>query len=249
LLLQGKTAVISGAASRRGIGLATARAFAEQGARVAILDLDLNAAHDAASSLGPDHIGLRCDVTDAEACKSAIATVLAKFGQIDVLINNAGITQPVKTLEIDDQSWARIMDVNLKGVLFLSQAVIPHMKARGKGSIACMSSVSAQRGGGIFGGPHYSAAKAGVLGLAKAMARELGPDNIRVNCVTPGLIETDITGDKLTPAMRADIIKGIPLGRLGQAADVANIYLFLASDLSAYVTGAVIDVNGGMLIH
>ena len=249
MLLQGKTAVISGAASRRGIGLATARAFAEQGARVAILDLDLNAAHDAASSLGPDHIGLRCDVTDAEACKSAIATVLAKFGQIDVLINNAGITQPVKTLEIDDQSWARIMDVNLKGVLFLSQAVIPHMKARGKGSIACMSSVSAQRGGGIFGGPHYSAAKAGVLGLAKAMARELGPDNIRVNCVTPGLIETDITGDKLTPAMRADIIKGIPLGRLGQAADVANIYLFLASDLSAYVTGAVIDVNGGMLIH
>ena len=159
------------------------------------------------------------------------------------------VKSSVKTMEIDPQSWDRIMDVNLKGVLYLSQAVIPHMKSRGGGSIACMSSVSAQRGGGIFGGPHYSAAKAGVLGLAKAMARELGPDGIRVNCVTPGLIETDITGDKLTPAMRADIIKGIPLGRLGQAKDVANIYLFLASDLSAYVTGAVIDVNGGMLIH
>lgn len=249
MLLQGKTAVISGAASRRGIGLATARVFAEQGARVAILDLDLNAAHEAASSIGKDHIGLRCDVTDPEACRSAVAGVLSKFGQIDVLINNAGITQPVKTMEIDPRSWERIMDVNLKGVLYLSQAVLPHMKSRGKGSIACMSSVSAQRGGGIFGGPHYSAAKAGVLGLAKAMAREFGPDGIRVNCVTPGLIETDITGDKLTPAMRADIIKGIPLGRLGQAADVANIYLFLASDLSAYVTGAVIDVNGGMLIH
>lgn len=249
MLLQGKTAVISGAASRRGIGLATARAFAEQGARVAILDLDLHAAHEAASSLGEGHLGLRCDVTDADACKSAAAAVLAKFGQIDILINNAGITQPVKTLEIDPKSWDRIIDVNLKGVLFLSQAVIPHMKSRGKGSIACMSSVSAQRGGGIFGGPHYSAAKAGVLGLAKAMARELGPDGIRVNCVTPGLITTDITGDKLTPEMKADIIKGIPLGRLGEASDVANIYLFLASDLSAYVTGAVIDVNGGMLIH
>lgn len=249
MLLQGKTAVISGAASRRGIGLATARLFAAQGARVAILDLDLNAAHEAASSLGDGHIGLRCDVTDAEACKSAVAAVIGKFGGIDILINNAGITQPVKTLEIDAKSWQRILDVNLAGVLLLSQAVIPHMKKKGRGSIACMSSVSAQRGGGIFGGPHYSAAKAGVLGLAKAMAREFGPDGIRVNCVTPGLIETDITGDKLTPEMKSDIIKGIPLGRLGAAIDVANIYLFLASDLSAYVTGAVIDVNGGMLIH
>ena len=249
MLLHGKTAVISGAANRRGIGLATARLFASQGAKVAILDLDLNSAHEASASLGDGHIGLRCDVTDAEACRSAIAATIDKFGAIDILINNAGITQPVKTLEIDAKSWHRIMDVNLFGVLLLSQAVIPHMKSKGKGSIACMSSVSAQRGGGIFGGPHYSAAKAGVLGLAKAMAREFGPDGIRVNCVTPGLIETDITGDKLTPEMKTDIIKGIPLGRLGAAADVANIYLFLASDLSAYVTGAVIDVNGGMLIH
>ncbi len=249
MLLQGKTAMISGAAGPRGIGLATARLFAAHGARVAILDLDLNSAHEAAASLGDGHIGLRCDVTDAGACRSALDVVLQRFGALDILINNAGITQPVKTLEIDEASWQRILDVNLKGVLLLSQAVIPHMKSRGKGSIACMSSVSAQRGGGIFGGPHYSAAKAGVLGLAKAMARELGPSGIRVNCVTPGLIQTDITGDKLTPDMKADIIKGIPLGRLGVAGDVANIFLFLASDLSAYVTGAVIDVNGGMLIH
>jgi NAD(P)-dependent dehydrogenase (short-subunit alcohol dehydrogenase family) len=123
------------------------------------------------------------------------------------------------------------------------------MRERGQGSIACMSSVSAQRGGGIFGGPHYSAAKAGVLGLAKAMAREFGPTGIRVNCVAPGLIQTDITGGKLTDEMRQEIIKGIPLGRLGTPHEVAGIYLFLASDLSAYVTGAVIDVNGGMLIH
>ena len=152
-------------------------------------------------------------------------------------------------MDIRTEDWERVVDVNLKGVLYLSQAFIPHMRSRRQGSIACMSSVSAQRGGGIFGGPHYAAAKAGVLGLAKAMARELGPDGIRVNSVTPGLIQTDITGDTLTPEMKADIAKGIPLGRLGEARDVANIYLFLGSDLSAYVTGAVIDVNGGMLIH
>ncbi|MDQ2801278.1 MAG: SDR family oxidoreductase, partial [Pseudomonadota bacterium] len=158
-------------------------------------------------------------------------------------------TQPLRLMEIGAEQWDAVLDVNLRGVLYLSQAVIPAMRARRQGAIACMSSVSAQRGGGIFGGPHYSAAKAGVLGLAKAMARELGPDGIRVNCVTPGLIQTDITGGKLTPAMRDEIIRGIPLGRLGEAEDVARAFLFLASDLSSYITGAVIDVNGGMLIH
>ncbi len=249
MLLQNKMAAISGAASTRGIGLATARLFAAQGARVAILDIDETAARDAAATLGPQHLGLRCDVADKPSCQAAAEAVIATFGGIDILVNNAGVTQPVKTLDIDEASWNRIQDINTKGVLFLSQVFIPHMQARGGGSIACMSSVSAQRGGGIFGGPHYSAAKAGVLGLAKAMAREFGKDGIRVNCVTPGLIETDITGGKLTEEMRKAIIDGIPLGRLGTASDVAGIYLFLASELSAYITGAVIDVNGGMLIH
>ena len=249
MLLSGKTAAISGAASARGIGLATARLFAEHGARVAILDLDEAGARRAAQELGEGHVGVGCDVTDPESCKRAARQVLDAFGQLDALVNNAGISQPVKTMEITPKDWQRIVDVNMTGVLYLSQAFIPHMRERKQGSIACMSSVSAQRGGGIFGGPHYSAAKAGVLGLAKAMARELGPDGIRVNCVTPGLIQTDITGGKLTDEMRRDIIKGIPRARLGTADDVAGIYLFLASDLSAYVTGAVIDVNGGMLIH
>lgn len=249
MLLANKTAVISGAASLRGIGRATARLFAEHGARVAILDLDAAGAGQAAKELGDRHIGFGCDVADLNSCRQAADKAIAAFGAIDILINNAGITQPLKVMEIEAANWQRVINVNLTGVLYLSQAFIPHMRARKQGSIACMSSVSAQRGGGIFGGPHYSAAKAGVLGLAKAMARELGPDGIRVNCVTPGLIQTDITGDKLTPAMKAEIIKGIPLNRLGEAKDVANIYLFLASDLSAYVTGAVIDVNGGMLIH
>ena len=249
MLLEGKVAAISGAASRRGIGFATARLFAAHGARVAILDLDEQGAKDAAASLGEGHLGIGCNVTDLEGCKRAADLAISTFGQVDILLNNAGITQPVKTMEIDEASWRRIVDVNLTGVLYLSQAFIPHMRSRRRGSIACMSSVSAQRGGGIFGGPHYSAAKAGVLGLAKAMARELGPDGIRVNCVTPGLIQTDITGGKLTDEMRRDILKGVPLNRLGDAEDVAGVYLFLASDLSAYVTGAVIDVNGGMLIH
>ena len=253
MLLRGKTAIITGAASPRGIGLATAKRFAEEGARVAILDIDGTAAHAAAEGLkeigGGLHIGVACNVADQNACAKAVETVIAAFGQIDILINNAGITQPVKFLDIKPSDWDRIQDVNLKGILFLSQAVIPHMQKRKAGSIACMSSVSAQRGGGIFGGPHYSAAKAGVLGLAKAMAREFGSDGIRVNCVTPGLIVTDITSGKLTDEMRTKILEGIPLGRLGEATDVAGIYTFLASDLSAYVTGAVIDVNGGMLIH
>ncbi len=247
MLLDGKVAVISGAASPRGIGLATARLFAAHGARVAILDL--HGFDEAAVGLGPGHRGYACDVTDRIACGHAAVRVIADMGGIDVLINNAGITQPLKLMEIGAAQWDAVMDVNLRGVLNLSQAAVPHMRERRAGSIACMSSVSAQRGGGIFGGPHYSAAKAGVLGLAKAMARELGPDGIRVNCVTPGLIQTDITGGKLTPAMKTEIAATIPLGRLGEADDVARIFLFLASELSGYVTGAVIDVNGGMLIH
>jgi NAD(P)-dependent dehydrogenase (short-subunit alcohol dehydrogenase family) len=202
MLLEGKVAAISGAASLRGIGFATARLFAAHGAKVAILDLDEQGAKDAAASLGEGHLGIGCNVTDLEACKRAADLAITTFGHVDILLNNAGITQPVKTMEIDEASWRRILDVNLTGVLYLSQAFIPHMRSRRQGSIACMSSVSAQRGGGIFGGPHYSAAKAGVLGLAKAMARELGPDGIRVNCVTPGLIQTDITGGKLTDEMR-----------------------------------------------
>jgi len=250
MLLTGKTAVISGAASLRGIGRATARLFAEHGARVAILDLDCAGASEAAASLpGEGHLGLACDVTDRDACLAAARDVLAAFGAADILVNNAGITQPIKFLDIAPENYDAVLDVSLRGTLYLSQAFIPSMRERRRGSVVCLSSVSAQRGGGIFGGPHYSAAKAGVLGLAKAMAREFGPDGIRVNSITPGLIQTDITAGKLTDAMRADILRGIPLNRLGEAADVAGACLFLASDLSSYLTGTAIDVNGGMLIH
>ncbi|MQG93747.1 SDR family NAD(P)-dependent oxidoreductase [Pseudomonas sp. MN1F] len=249
MLLEGKIAIVTGAASARGIGRATAQAFAAQGAKVAILDLDLQAARDAAAQLGDGHLGLAANVADEAQVRDAVAEVLAHFGRIDVLVNNAGITQPVKTLDITGKDYDRILDVNLRGTLLMSQAVIPSMRAQRSGSIVCMSSVSAQRGGGIFGGPHYSAAKAAVLGLGKAMARELGPDNVRVNAITPGLIHTDITGGLMQDERRHAIIDGIPLGRLGEARDVANAALFLASDLSSYLTGITLDVNGGMLIH
>ncbi|EKS9911936.1 glucose 1-dehydrogenase [Burkholderia multivorans] len=249
MLLENRIIVVTGAASPRGIGKATAQALAAQGARIAILDLREEYARAAAADLGSGHLGLACDVTDKAACVAAARATLERYGRIDGLVNNAGITQPVRTLDIGAKDFDAIVDVNLRGTLYMSQAVIPAMKEQQGGSIVCMSSVSAQRGGGIFGGPHYSAAKAGVLGLAKAMAREFGPDRIRVNAIAPGLIQTDIAGDKLTPDMRADIVKGIPLGRLGDAADVANACLFLVSDLSTYLTGITLDVNGGMLIH
>src|SRR6201997_2709031 len=227
MLLDSKVVIVTGAASPRGIGKATAKALAAQGARVVILDLRKEDAGSAARELGEAHLGLACDVTDKAACIAAAKAVVEKYGRVDGLINNAGITQPLKTMDIEAANFDAIIDVNLRGTLYMSQAVIPQMREQKGGSIVCMSSVSAQRGGGIFGGPHYSAAKAGVLGLARAMARELGPDNIRVNSVTPGLIQTDITAGKLTDELKVEIAKGIPLNRLGVADDIANACLFL----------------------
>jgi NAD(P)-dependent dehydrogenase (short-subunit alcohol dehydrogenase family) len=249
MLLEGRVCIVTGAASRRGIGLATARLFAEHGARVAILDLDAARASGAAAEIGPAHRGYACDVTDRERCLGVVSAILDDLGPADVLVNNAGITQPLRVMEIEPAHYDAVLDVNLRGTLHMSQAVIPHMRARRRGSIVNLSSVSAQRGGGVFGGPHYAAAKAGILGLAKAMARELGPDGVRVNCVAPGLIRTDITGGRMTDAMEAEVVRAIPLNRLGEASEVAGACLFLASDLSSYVTGAVLDVNGGLLIH
>jgi NAD(P)-dependent dehydrogenase (short-subunit alcohol dehydrogenase family) len=248
-LLDGQVAIITGAASARGLGKATAQLYAEHGARIAILDLDAAAAEDAAADIGEGHIGLACDVTRKEDCEAAVTVVLEAFGQVDILVNNAGITQPLKIMEITHENYDAVLDVNLLGTLNMSQAVIPHMRERKSGKIVNLSSVSAQRGGGIFGGPHYSAAKAGILGLTKAMARELAPDGIRSNAICPGFIATDITAGKLTDEMRAQVLAGIPMGRAGEASDVAGCALFLASDLSAYVTGSEVDVNGGSLIH
>ncbi len=248
-LLEGKFAVITGAASPRGLGKATAKLFVEHGATVAILDLDAAQSEAAAADLGADHVGMACNVTNKAQVQQVMDALIAKWGQIDILVNNAGITQPLKFLEIEPENYEAVTDVSLRGTLYCSQAVVPHMRARKSGSIINLSSVSAQRGGGIFGGPHYSAAKAGILGLTKASARELAPDNVRVNAICPGFIATDITQGKLTPEMKAQVLAGIPMGRAGEASDVAGCALFLASDLSAYCTGTEVDVNGGSLIH
>ncbi|MEI4487426.1 SDR family oxidoreductase [Frigidibacter sp. MR17.14] len=248
-LLEGKFAVITGAASKRGLGKATAKLFADHGATVAILDLDEAQAKEAAADLGPNHVGMACNVTDLDGVQKVMDALIAKWGRIDILVNNAGITQPLKFMEIAPANYDAVLDVNLRGTLYCTQAVIPHMKANKAGKIVNMSSVSAQRGGGIFGGPHYSAAKAGVLGLTKACAREMAPFNVRVNAICPGFIATDITAGKLTDEMRAAVLDGIPMGRAGTAEDVAGCALFLASDLSSYVTGSEVDVNGGSLIH
>jgi NAD(P)-dependent dehydrogenase (short-subunit alcohol dehydrogenase family) len=249
MLLKDRVAIITGGAGINGLGFATARLMAAQGARVAILDLAVAEPATAAASLGEGHLGVVANVTDKASCDEAVAQVLKAFGRVDTLVNNAGITQPVKTLEITGADYDRILDVSLRGTLYMSQAVLPSMRQQQSGSIVCISSVSAQRGGGILGGPHYSAAKAGVLGLARAMAREFGPENIRVNCITPGLIGTDIIKGKLSEEKKAEIAETIPLARLGRADDIAGACVFLASELSAYCTGITLDVNGGMLIH
>lgn len=248
MLLEGKTTIITGAASERGIGRATARRFAEAGARVVIADLDQAASQAAAASLGAGHFGIACDVADPAQCKALVATVLDRCGGIDVVVNNAGVSQSDRLMEITQDKFDLVIDVSLRGALNLCQAAVPHMRGRG-GSIVCLGSIAAQRGGGLFGGPHYSAAKGGVHSLAKSLARELGPDGIRVNAIAPGTIDTDIFQGKLSAERKAEIAASIPLGRLGTADDVACACLFLASDLARYVTGTVLDVNGGLLIH
>lgn len=252
MLLRGRVCVVTGGASRRGLGLATARLFAEHGAAVAILDLDGAGAEAAARGLpGDGHLGLACDVTQ-EACGRAAAEVLARHGQIDVLVNNAGITSPERVMEVTPGSYDRVMDVNLRGTVHMTQAVVPAMQARRAGSVVNMSSASAQRGGGAFGGSHYAAAKAGILGYTKACARELAPHNIRFNAGCPSMIDTEITGAALTPEGLAAVMAAVPMGRMGRmgrAEEVAGCCLFLASDLSSYVTGSELDVNGGSHIH
>jgi NAD(P)-dependent dehydrogenase (short-subunit alcohol dehydrogenase family) len=250
MLLKDRTAIITGAASARGLGLACARLFAEHGARVQILDLDAGAATSAAAALpGSGHLGGRCDVTRRAECEAAVAAALRAFGRIDILVNIAGITSPQRLMEVDDATYERIFDINMRGTLHMTQAVVPHMRARKAGAIVNMSSVSAQRGGGVFGGSHYAAAKAAVLGYTKACARELGPDNIRVNAVCPSYIDTDIAAGLITAERLAAIVASVPMGRPGHAHEVAGCILFLASELSSYVTGSAIDINGGSHIH
>lgn len=250
MLLKDKICLITGAGSARGLGRATAQLFADHGAKIVALDIDLAMARETVSTLrGRGHMALKCDVTRRKDCDRAVERALARHGRINALINNAGITAPQRLLDVTDELYDRIMDVNMRGCFHMTQAVALAMRAQRSGSIVNMSSVSAQRGGGVFGGTPYAAAKGAILGYTKACARELGPDNIRVNAICPSLIDTDITAGAMSEERRRDILAGIPLGRVGAARDVAGCCLFLVSEFSAYVTGSEIDVNGGSHIH
>ena len=249
MLMNNQVAIVTGGASLRGIGWATAKRFAEEGARVAILDLDAEAAKAAAAEIGSAHRGYRCDVRSEAACQAVVQQILSDFGQIDVLVNNAGVSQAHRLLDSTQVDYDLVMDVSVRGAYNMSRSVVPHLRARRSGSIVCMGSVAALRGGGVLGGPHYAGAKGAVHSLAKAMARELAPDGIRVNAVAPGLVETELLVGKITDAGKQKVAETTPLGRLAQPLEIANACLFLASSMSSYVTGIVLDVNGGLHIH
>jgi NAD(P)-dependent dehydrogenase (short-subunit alcohol dehydrogenase family) len=253
MIVTDRTAVVTGAASRRGIGRATAHALAAAGWNVAVLDLDEASAKGAADEVAGRHrvraFGLACDVTDETAVAGAVDALAADAPPVGALVNNAGITSPTRFLDVDGAEWDRIFAVNVRGAYNITRRLVPGMVDRGFGRVVFLSSVSAERGGGVFGGVAYSAAKAAQLGFARALARELGPHGVTVNSVAPGLIDTDITGDALDGDRKADLISGIPVGRNGRVSDVADLITYLCREESGYITGATYDVNGGSHIH
>ncbi|MGW4032679.1 3-oxoacyl-ACP reductase FabG [Streptomyces sp. NPDC004838] len=245
-LLEGRSAVVTGAA--RGIGEATATVFAKEGARVVVTDVDLLGAQDVAdriTSAGGSAIAVRCDVTSEDEVRGAVAACAAEFGTVDVMVNNAGITRDmtIRRMTLDD--YQVVVDVHLKGAWLGTREAAAVMRGQGSGAIVNISSLSGKVGNP--GQTNYAAAKAGIVGLSKSAAKELGHLGIRVNAVQPGLIRTPMTA-----AMRQDIFaareKDIPLQRAGEPSEVANVVLFLASDLSSYITGGVLEVTGGRLM-
>lgn len=244
-----RTAIVTGAASERGIGRATARRLARDGWAVAVVDLDAAASETVARSL-VDEFGVRAagyglDVTDRDGSFDVVARIEADLPQLVGVVNNAGISSPTPFLEVTEQEWKRIVDVNLNGAFHLTQAAARIMAANGVGRIVNVSSASAQRGGGVYGRAAYSASKAALLGLARTLARELGPYGITANSVSPGSIDTDIMGGRLSEEKKTELIKELPVGRIGTVDDVAGVIAFLLGPDGGYLTGVTYDVNGG----
>jgi 3-oxoacyl-[acyl-carrier protein] reductase len=244
--LQNKVCVVTGAA--QGIGLATAIKFAREGAIVAVCDVK-PAAVDATVALcldaGAQSVGFVVDVTQRVQVDAMVAAVLARYGRIDALVNNAGITKDARLQKMTIEQFDAVIDVNLRGVFHCAQAVADSMVSAGRGVILNASSVVGIYGN--FGQTNYAASKFGVIGFTKTWSRELGPKGIRVNAVAPGFVETPIlktVPDKVLAHMREQV----PLRRLGQPEEIANVYAFLASDEASYINGAVIEVSGGMTV-
>lgn len=248
---EGKVVLVTGAGSERGIGRAVALAFAKEGAHVVITDVVAAGVERVSQELN-EHvraIGEVADVRSKAEMERVVARAVEQFGGLDILINNAGLTRPTKFLDISEEEYDLVVDVNLKGMFMTTQAAVPAMLKRGKGAIVSLSSVSGQRGGGVFGTSAYSAAKAGIAGLTRALARELSPQGIRVNCVAPSLIDTDIFGGQVSEERKKELGESTLVGRVGRVDDVVNGILFLAADESEYLTGVTLDINGGSHLH
>ena len=244
--LQNKVSVITGAA--QGIGLATALKFAREGAIVIICDVRQAAIDDAVKqcqALGAQAVGHVMDVTQRAMVDAVAGKVKTQFGRIDVLVNNAGITQDARLQKMTLEQFDRVINVNLRGVFHCAQAVADTMVAQGRGVILNASSVVGIYGN--FGQTNYAASKFGVIGFTKTWSRELGPKGVRVNAVAPGFITTPILATIPGKVLR-DMEARVPLGRLGQPEEIANVYAFLASDEASYINGAVIEVSGGMTV-
>jgi 3-oxoacyl-[acyl-carrier protein] reductase len=244
--LSQKVCLITGAA--QGIGLATARKFAREGAVLAICDLrqaGIDEAVQQCQALGAKAAGFVVDVTQRNMVDAVVQRVKEQFGRIDVLVNNAGITQDARLQKMTIEQFDRVIDVNLRGVFHCAQAVADTMVAQGSGVILNASSVVGLYGN--FGQTNYAATKFGVIGFTKTWSRELGPKGIRVNAVAPGFIQTPIL-DTIPEKVIEDMKQRVPLHRLGTPEEIANVYAFLASDEASYVNGAVIEVSGGMTV-
>ena len=253
--LRNRVVIVTGGAA--GLGLATARRFAEEGCRVAIWDVDASASPLTSIAPESDHgerIFSRVDVADRAAVEAGVSAVLSRWGRVDILVNNAGIlrdAQLVKwkdgmvTATLSDESFDAVMDVNLRGVLLCTRAVVPHMLAAGGGVVLNAASVVGLYGN--FGQTSYGAAKAGVINMTRTWARELGRYNIRVNAVAPGCIATDMIRSIPEKALES-MVAHTPLGRMGDPDDIAEAYVWLASDRARFVHGAVLSVDGGLVV-
>lgn len=256
MLLKDKVCVITGAASLRSIGYATAELFAEHGAKVVVVDLmmddkvlaDIKNTIEEGLQRAVSVHGLRCDISKPDDCERMVREVVDLHGSIDCLVNSAGIVKTQSLLDISPRDLDLMLDVNLKGAFFLCQSVLKVFVERRSGNIVNVASLAAQRGGGLVGGPHYAASKGGVLSLTRSIARDFGPLGIRANAICPAMIDTPML-DGLSPERLQGIVEAIPLKRIGTTREMAGACLFLASELSGFITGATIDVNGGTHIH